>query len=80
MDPFLLSLSVLLDIVKESEQVQKLTKADKISKVFLEKYSVTQTIKCKVLLNKDHTTCGKEKHISPDHRTVTLGFRVKWLG
>jgi hypothetical protein len=34
----------------------------------------------KVLLNKDHTTCGKERFIGPDHRAVTLRFRVRWLG
>jgi hypothetical protein len=34
----------------------------------------------KVLPNEDHSTCGKEIFIrNPDHRAVTLGFRVKWL-
>jgi hypothetical protein len=36
---------------------------------------------CKVLLNKDHVTCGKGRFIrNPDCRVVTLGFRVKQLG
>jgi hypothetical protein len=35
----------------------------------------------KVLLNKGHTTCGKERFIGPDHRAVTLfWFRVRQLG
>jgi SNF2 family DNA or RNA helicase len=33
---------------------------------------------CKVLPNKDHTTCGKERFSNPDCRAVTLfGFRVR---
>jgi hypothetical protein len=36
---------------------------------------------CKVLLNKDHATCGKERYIrNPDCRAITLRFRVRRLG
>jgi hypothetical protein len=36
---------------------------------------------CKVLLNKDHAMCGKERFIGSDRRAITLfGFRVRWPG
>jgi hypothetical protein len=34
----------------------------------------------KVLLNKDHAMCGKERFIGPDQRAITLGFKVRRLG
>jgi hypothetical protein len=34
---------------------------------------------CKVLQNKDHVKCGKERFINPDRRAVTLVFRVRQL-
>jgi hypothetical protein len=44
-------------------------------------FLLLQHTKCNVLLNEDHTTCGKERFIGTRPQGChSFGFRVQWFG